>query len=89
MGWQEGFPVEVPGQGFDRCVRINLKLKDGQEGVSRGREEGTVYAKTWRLNLVVCRCGVHPQCGSCRESVREGGHRGRWAGVLKGLKCPA
>lgn len=40
--------------------------------------------ETRRLDLVICRCGVHHQCGSCRGSVREWGHDRRWAGVLKG-----
>lgn len=40
---REGFPVEVSGQGFDGYVRLGLKLQKGQEGGSRGREEGIVY----------------------------------------------
>lgn len=40
---REGFPVEVSGQGFDGYVRLGLKLQKGQEGGSKGREEGIVY----------------------------------------------
>lgn len=85
---RKGFSVEVTGQGFDGCLRIGLKLKERQEGASRGREKGIMCTTTWRLALVMCRCREHPKSSSCRGYMRDLGHNGRYAGVLKGFRCP-
>lgn len=68
---REGFPVEVSGQGLDGYVRLGLTLQKGQEGGSRGREEGIVYKDLEAGLGRFVDVGFHSQCGSCRGSVRE------------------